>query len=115
MASGTGARAPRTGLVCSVSNLDTPSIVNITDNRPFRIAVIAGDGIGQEVMPEGLRVLQAAAERFDLSLEFRHFDWAHCDYYLKTGSMMPPDWKALLDEQDVAWLVDVLLEGYPTP
>jgi tartrate dehydrogenase/decarboxylase/D-malate dehydrogenase len=41
-----------------------------------RIAVIAGDGIGQEVMPEGLRVLQAASRRFGLELEFQVFDWA---------------------------------------
>ncbi len=57
-----------------------------------RIAVIAGDGIGQEVMPEGLRVLQAASRRFDLGLQFTHFDWAHCDYYLQHGRMMPDDW-----------------------
>ena len=44
-----------------------------------RIAVIAGDGIGQEVMPEGLRVLDAACRQFGLDLEFVSFDWAHCD------------------------------------
>jgi tartrate dehydrogenase/decarboxylase / D-malate dehydrogenase len=84
--------------------------VNQTANRPFRIAVIAGDGIGQEVMPEGLRVLQAAADRFDLALEFRHFDWAHCDYYLKTGSMMPADWKSLLADCDAIYFGAV---GWP--
>jgi tartrate dehydrogenase/decarboxylase / D-malate dehydrogenase len=57
-----------------------------------RIAVIAGDGIGQEVMPEGLRVLEAASQRFGLGLQFTHFDWAHCDYYLQHGKMMPDDW-----------------------
>ncbi len=57
-----------------------------------RIAVIAGDGIGQEVMPEGLRVLDAAARRFGLDLQFTHFDWAHCDYYMQHGQMMPADW-----------------------
>ncbi len=57
-----------------------------------RIAVIAGDGIGQEVMPEGLRVLDAAARRYELDLEFVDFDWAHCDYYLQHGKMMPDDW-----------------------
>ena len=64
--------------------------------RPLRIAVIAGDGIGREVMPEGLRVLEAAARRFQLALEFTHFDWAHCDHYLQHGQMMPDDWKAQL-------------------
>ncbi|NML27166.1 tartrate dehydrogenase [Zoogloea dura] len=57
-----------------------------------RIAVIAGDGIGQEVMPEGLRVLEAAMRSFGLELEFTTFDWAHCDYYLAHGEMMPADW-----------------------
>jgi tartrate dehydrogenase/decarboxylase/D-malate dehydrogenase len=58
----------------------------------YRIAVIAGDGIGQEVMPEGLRVLEAASCRFGLDLQFTHFDWAHCDHYLQHGTMMPADW-----------------------
>ena len=57
-----------------------------------RIAVLAGDGIGQEVMPEGLRALTAAAEKHDLELELCEFDWAHCDYYLQHGRMMPEDW-----------------------
>ena len=57
-----------------------------------RIAVIPGDGIGKEVMPEGLRALHAAAHRFNLPLEFTSFDWASCDYYLEHGKMMPDDW-----------------------
>ncbi|HEX7329238.1 MAG TPA: tartrate dehydrogenase [Casimicrobiaceae bacterium] len=56
-----------------------------------RIAVIPGDGIGKETVPEGLRVLEAAAARFGVALEFAHFDW-NCDRYLRTGSMMPDDW-----------------------
>jgi tartrate dehydrogenase/decarboxylase/D-malate dehydrogenase len=44
-----------------------------------KIAVIAGDGIGKEVMPEGLRAMQAADRRFDLGLSFTPFDWAHGD------------------------------------
>ena len=62
----------------------------------YQIAVIAGDGIGREVMPEGLRAVQAAAQRFGLPLAFHTFDWAHCDYYLQHGKMMPDDWKAQL-------------------
>ena len=57
-----------------------------------RIAVIAGDGIGNEVMPEGLRVLEAAMGKFGLALEFTTFEWANCDYYLEHGQMMPDDW-----------------------
>lgn len=63
---------------------------------PHRIAAIAGDGIGNEVMPEGLRVLEAAARRHNIALDVVHFDFANCDYYLKHGDMLPPDWKQQL-------------------
>ena len=56
-----------------------------------RIAVIPGDGIGKEVVPEGLRVLEAAAKKFGIGVEWREFAW-NCDYYAKHGSMMPDDW-----------------------
>jgi tartrate dehydrogenase/decarboxylase/D-malate dehydrogenase len=58
-----------------------------------RIAAIAGDGIGQEVMPEGLRVLDAAARRFGIALQVDEFDFANCDYFARHGQMMPDDWK----------------------
>lgn len=61
-----------------------------------RIAVLAGDGIGKEVVPEGLRVLEAAARRFDIGLDFVSFDFASCDYYAAHGTMMPADWKSQL-------------------
>lgn len=61
-----------------------------------RIAVLPGDGIGKEVVPEGLRVLEAAARRFDIGLEFVNFDFASCDYYAAHGAMMPADWKGQL-------------------
>ncbi|MFO1314125.1 MAG: tartrate dehydrogenase [Burkholderiales bacterium] len=60
-----------------------------------RIAVIAGDGIGKEVMPEGMRVVEAAARRFGVALAPTSFDWS-CDYYAKHGKMMPDDWFAQL-------------------
>lgn len=60
--------------------------------KTHRIAVIAGDGIGNEVMPEGLRVVEAAARKFGIGLAFTTFDWAHCGYYEKHGQMMPADW-----------------------
>jgi tartrate dehydrogenase/decarboxylase/D-malate dehydrogenase len=56
-----------------------------------RIAVMPGDGIGKEVVPEGLRVLEAAARKFSIGIEWREFDW-NCDYYAKHGRMMPEDW-----------------------
>ncbi|HEX5514000.1 MAG TPA: tartrate dehydrogenase [Gammaproteobacteria bacterium] len=57
-----------------------------------KIAVIPGDGIGKEVMPEGLRALDAAARKFGIQLAYTHIDWASCDYYLSHGKMMPDDW-----------------------
>jgi tartrate dehydrogenase/decarboxylase / D-malate dehydrogenase len=62
------------------------------------IAVIAGDGIGKETVPEGLRVLDAAARKFGIDLKFDHFDFASCDYYAKHGQMMPDDWKTQLSK-----------------
>jgi tartrate dehydrogenase/decarboxylase / D-malate dehydrogenase len=59
-----------------------------------RIAVIAGDGIGPEVMPEGLRVLDAAARRFGITLQLDEFDFANCAYFARHGQMMPNDWQA---------------------
>ncbi len=59
--------------------------------KTYRIAVIPGDGIGKEVVPEGLRVLEAAAGRCGVAFDWDHFDWS-CDYYLRHGRMMPEDW-----------------------
>jgi tartrate dehydrogenase/decarboxylase/D-malate dehydrogenase len=64
------------------------------------IAVIAGDGIGKEVVPEGIRVLEAAASRFELDLRFDQYDFASCDYYARHGAMMPEDWKDRISGHD---------------
>jgi tartrate dehydrogenase/decarboxylase / D-malate dehydrogenase len=64
-----------------------------------RIAVIAGDGIGKEVMPEGLRVLDTVARKFGIDLEVDQFDWS-CDQYDKIGSWMPADWKDRIGSHD---------------
>ena len=79
-------------------------------NTPHKIAVIPGDGIGKEVMSEGLRVLDAAARRFGIALSYTPIDWASCDHYLKTGAMMPPDWKAQLEGHDALYFGAV---GWP--
>ncbi|MDA8449518.1 isocitrate/isopropylmalate family dehydrogenase, partial [Acidovorax sp. GBBC 3297] len=76
----------------------------------FKIAVLPGDGIGKEVMPEGLRATQAAADRFGIALELHTFDWASCDYYLAHGKMMPDDWKAQLQGMDAIFFGAV---GWP--
>src|SRR5882672_7539775 len=65
-----------------------------------RIAVIPGDGIGKEVVPEGMRVLEKVSSRFGLALQFDHFDFANCDYYAKHGAMMPDDWKDRIGQHD---------------
>ncbi|EJM95608.1 tartrate dehydrogenase [Herbaspirillum sp. YR522] len=79
-------------------------------SQTYRIALIAGDGIGREVMPEGVRVVQAAAERFGIKLELRSIDWASCDYYVAHGQMMPDDWKAQLSDCDAIFFGAV---GWP--
>lgn len=68
-----------------------------------RIAVLAGDGIGTEVMPEGLRALKAAAARFGIELSLESFDFASCDYYLEHGQMLPDDWHATLAQFDAIY------------
>jgi tartrate dehydrogenase/decarboxylase/D-malate dehydrogenase len=64
-----------------------------------KIAVLAGDGIGKEVMPEGLRVVEAAARKFGAEVAFTSYDWS-CDYYAKHGRMMPEDWFTQLKPYD---------------
>ncbi|MEZ5498448.1 MAG: tartrate dehydrogenase [Steroidobacteraceae bacterium] len=76
----------------------------------FHIAVIAGDGIGTEVMPEGLRALDTAAEKFGIALRYRHIDWASCAYFTRTGQMMPDDWKDQLAGVDALYFGAV---GWP--
>lgn len=76
----------------------------------YRIAVIAGDGIGKEVVPEGVKVLRAAAGRFDIDLQFDTFDFASCDYYAAHGQMMPDDWKAQIGGHDAIFFGAV---GWP--
>src|SRR5712672_1367787 len=75
----------------------------------YKIAVIPGDGIGKEVVPEGLRVLEAAGRRFDLKFSFTHFDWS-CETYANTGKMMPADGLEQLRPFDAIFLGAV---GYP--
>ena len=50
----------------------------------YKIAVIEGDGIGREVVPEGLRVLEAAGRRYNATFSWKHFDWS-CETFLRTG------------------------------
>jgi tartrate dehydrogenase/decarboxylase/D-malate dehydrogenase len=80
--------------------------------RTHKIAVIPGDGIGREVVPEGLRVLEAAGRRFGFSLACTEYDWS-CDRYAKTGAMMPDDGLDRLAESDSIFLGAVGWPGVP--
>jgi len=75
-----------------------------------KIAVIAGDGIGTEVMPEGIRVLEATADVFGIDLTFDTFEFGSCDYYQKHGQMMPDDWRAQVGNHDAIFFGAV---GWP--
>jgi tartrate dehydrogenase/decarboxylase / D-malate dehydrogenase len=77
--------------------------------KTFQIAVIAGDGIGKEVVPEGIRVLNAASARFGFRLEWHNFNWS-CETYLDTGKMMPGDGLKQLENFDAIFLGAV---GHP--
>ncbi len=82
----------------------------MSPSRTYRIACIPGDGIGKEVVPEGVRVLKAAAARFGFALHFDDFAFASCDYYLEHGTMMPADWKTQIGGHDAIFFGAV---GWP--
>ena len=75
-----------------------------------RIAVIAGDGIGKETTPEGVRVLEAVASKFNIDLKFDHFDFSSWDYFERHGKMLPDDWKAQIGGHDAIFFGAV---GWP--
>jgi tartrate dehydrogenase/decarboxylase/D-malate dehydrogenase len=76
----------------------------------MKVAVIPGDGIGTEVMPEGMRVLEAAGNKCSIDFEWREFDWS-CETYLRTGRMMPEDGIDQLRNFDAIYLGAA---GFPT-
>jgi tartrate dehydrogenase/decarboxylase / D-malate dehydrogenase len=84
---------------------NTPGVIV----NQYKIAVIEGDGIGREVVPEGLRVLEAAGRRYNATFSWKHFDWS-CETYLRTGRMMPEDGLDRLRGFDAIYLGAV---GYP--
>ena len=75
----------------------------------FRIAVIPGDGIGKEVVPVGISILETVGKSFDLSFDWTHFDWG-CETYARCGEMMPRDGIEQLSNFDAIYLGAV---GYP--
>src|SRR3546814_12474126 len=72
--------------------------------RSYRIAVIPGDGIGKEVVPEGLRALDAAAGAFGFAIQQPWHDFACCDYNKRHGTMMHDDWKDLIGDVDAIFI-----------
>jgi tartrate dehydrogenase/decarboxylase/D-malate dehydrogenase len=76
----------------------------------YKIAVIPGDGIGKEVVPEGVRVLERASQLFGFEIEQRWLDFGNCDYYLKHGRMLPEDWKERVGDVDAIFFGAV---GWP--
>ena len=68
--------------------------------KEYNIASIPGDGIGKEVLPEGLKVLKDAALKHQFKINFTEYDFASCDYYEKHGKMLPDDWKEKLAKHD---------------
>jgi tartrate dehydrogenase/decarboxylase / D-malate dehydrogenase len=78
----------------------------------FNISVIPGDGIGKEVVPEGIRVLDAVASRFGFGITYQHYDWS-CERFARTGRMMPEDGLDQLSSSDAIFLGAVGFPGVP--
>ncbi len=82
----------------------------LAGERVYRVAVIPGDGIGKEVVPEAIGVLERAASLYGFRIEQRWHDFASCDYYVRHGRMMPEDWKERIDGSDAIFFGAV---GWP--
>ena len=68
--------------------------------KNYKIASIAGDGIGKEVLPESLKILKETAKKHQFKIQFDEFEFASCDYYQKHGKMLPNDWKEKIGSHD---------------
>ena len=68
--------------------------------KEYNIACIAGDGIGKEVLPEGIKILNETAQKHQFKINLEEYDFASCDYYEKHGKMLPDDWKQKLSKHD---------------
>ncbi len=81
-------------------------------SEKLQIAVIAGDGIGNEVVPEGIRVLEAAGRRFGIEFKWDEHDWS-CERFKKKGAMMPEDGLQRIAKHDAIFLGAVGFPGVP--
>jgi len=84
----------------------------VATNRTYSIAVIPGDGIGKEVVPEGLRVLEAAGRRFGIGFKWDEFPWS-CEYRAKHGRMMPADGLQTIQNHDAVFFGACGFPGVP--
>jgi|TARA_B110001452_G_scaffold266739_1_gene274430 tartrate dehydrogenase/decarboxylase/D-malate dehydrogenase len=71
--------------------------------KEYKIATIAGDGIGKEVIPEGLKVLKEVSKQHQFKLKFDEFNFSSCEYYKKNGKMLPDDWKEKIGKHDAIY------------
>ncbi len=78
----------------------------------YRIALVPGDGIGREVVPEGVKVLEKLADRFGIAFAWDEFDWS-CERFDSCGAMMPEDGIAQIAEHDAVYLGAVGFPGVP--
>lgn len=80
--------------------------------KEYNISVIPGDGIGKEVIPEGIKILETISSHFDISFNWNEFDWS-CEHFAKTGQMMPDDGLEQLAKDDAIFLGAVGFPGVP--
>ena len=71
--------------------------------KEYKIAAIAGDGIGKEVVPEGIKILKETAKQHQFKIKFEEFNFSSCDYYEKNGKMLPDDWKEKIGKHDAIY------------
>lgn len=82
----------------------------MTTDAKYKVSVIPGDGIGKEVVPEAVAILETAAQHYGFGFEWRWHDFASCDYFAKHGSMLPEDWKSRIGDSDALFFGAV---GWP--
>ena len=72
--------------------------------KKYKIASIAGDGIGLEIVPPAIKILNEIAKKHHFEIEFDEFDFSSCDYYKKYGKMLPDNWKEQIGKHDAIFL-----------
>jgi tartrate dehydrogenase/decarboxylase / D-malate dehydrogenase len=78
--------------------------------RDYHVALVPGDGIGHEVLPEGVKLMAAAGDLLGFKIEYEEFPWG-CEYYLQRGEMMPQDALKTLEDFDAIYFGAV---GFPS-